>query len=161
MIRIARTAALVLAVAGCARQAPPGPQPAAAPASGKPRAPVAIDAALAAGSARVTVRFDADARDVRIDVHGADGLSVTSDATPVKHASFARGASATFDVTFTPGPGRSFLAVGVGGKFHGAGKRTAVASFAVGELTREQRDASGTVLEGADGERLKIVVPGR
>lgn len=156
------TAALALgAAAGCARQAPASPEPSAAPARGKPGAPVAIDAQLQAGSGRVTVRFDADARDVRIDVHGAGGLTVTSGAAPVERGAFARGASASFDVTFTPGPGRSSLAVVVGGKFQGAGKRAAVASFAVGEPTPEQLEAGGTVVEGPDGERLKVVVPGR
>ncbi len=162
MSRIApMLAALALASGGCARQAPATPQPASTLAHGKPSAPVSVDAQLGAGTARVTVRFDADARDVRIDVHGAAGLAVTSAATPVERGAFARGESATFDVTFTPGPGRSLLAVGVAGKFHGAGKRARVASFAVGEPTREQLEAGGTVVEGSDGERLKVVVPGQ
>ncbi len=72
-----------LALAGCARQAASADPPSAAPVRGKPRAPVEIDARLSTGSARVVVRFDADARDVRIGVQGADGLVVTSAATPV------------------------------------------------------------------------------
>jgi hypothetical protein len=163
-IALAFTTALLAigGVAGCARPALRDPEPTTpAPARGKPGAPVSIDARLAAGAARVTVRFDADARDVRIDVHGAAGLAVTSGATPVAHASFARGEATSFDVAFTPGAGRSYLAVGVAGKFHGGGKRAAVASFAVGDPTPEQLEAGGTVVEGADGERLKVVVPGR
>jgi hypothetical protein len=161
-----RTALAVLAFAltaagACTRPAPAGPHASAGPVLGKPSAPVAVDARLTAGSANVTVRFDADAKDVRIAVHGAGGLRVTSDATPVAHRSFARGETAAFDVAFTPGPGRSSLAVVVGGKFHGAGKRATVASFAVGEPTKEQQDADGAVVESSDGERLKVVVPGR
>lgn len=153
---------VVVALAGgCAPRPSPPPRPSAAPILGKPRAPVSVDAQLSAGSGRVTVRFDADATDVRIDVHGAAGLAVTSGATPVAHGSFARGESTSFEVGFTPGPGRSYLAVGVAGKFHGAGKRAAVASFAVGDPTPEQLDEGGTVVEGPDGERLKVVVPGR
>ncbi len=163
MTRIASTLTTVLALfaSGCARQPTPTAQAAAPPGLGKPSAPVSVDAQVAAGSARVTVRFEADAKDVRIDVHGAGGLAVTSVATPVEHAAFARGGSTTFDVAFTPGPGRSYLAVAVGGKFHGAGKRFRIASFAVGEPTRDQLESGGTVVEGSDGERLKVVVPGR
>lgn len=154
--------ALALTAGGaCTRPPPASPHADAAPVQGKPGAPVAVDARLGDGSAAVTVRFDADAKDVRIAVHGAGGLRVTSDTTPVARRSFARGEAATFDVAFTPGPGRSSLAVVVGGKFHGAGKRATVASFAVGEPTQEQRDAEGAVVQGSDGERLKVVVPGR
>ncbi len=161
-IALAATTALALAsAAGCARQAPASPEPAAAPVRGKPSAPVAIDARLADGTARVSVRFEADAKDVRIDVRGAGGLAVTGGARPVERASFARGESAAFDVTFTPGPGRSHLVVGVEGKFHGGGRRAAVASFAVGDPTPEQLAPGGTVVEGADGERLEVVVPRR
>ena len=81
-------------------------------------------------------------------------------AEPVARGTYARGETATFDVAFTPGPGRSYLAVTVSGKFRGAGHRAAVASFAVGEPTVEQRKAGGTVLEGG-GERIKVVVPGQ
>jgi hypothetical protein len=150
----------VLALTACA-QPSAAPQPAAALPHGKPSAPVAVDAQLSGGSARVTVRFDGDAKDVRVEVHGADGLQVTSVATPVERAKFARGEVATFDVTFTPGPGRSYLAVAVSGKFHGAGHRASVASFAVGEPTAEQLQGPGTVVESPDGERLHVVVPGK
>ncbi len=160
MNRIALAVTTLALAAGCARQAQ-ATAPAPAPVRGKPSAPVAIDARLAAASARVTIRFDADAKDVRIDVHGTDGLAVTGTApTPAEHASFKRGETTAFDVAFTPGPGRSYLVVGVAGKFHGAGKRARVASFPTGEPTPEQEKGMGTVVEGPDGERLKVVVPG-
>jgi hypothetical protein len=107
----------------------------------------------------MTVRFDAEGKDVRVEVRGTDGLAVTSTAAPVERGSFAQGESTTFDVAFTPGPGRSYLSVAVSGKFRGAGKRAAVATFPVGEPTPEQRKATGTAVEG-DGERVKVVVPG-
>ncbi len=155
------SAALALALAGCT---PQSPAHAAAPVPrgpGKPSAPVTVSAELSPGAARVTVRFDADAKNVAIEVYGAGGLTVTSAAAPVQRTSFARGETAAFDVAFTPGPGQSDLAVAVTGIFHGAGRRGAVASFAVGEPSAEQRAATGTVVEGSDGERLKVVVPGK
>ena len=159
-IALAVTTALALAAgAGCAPQAPAAPDASAAPVHGKARAPVSIDAQLSTGSARVTVRFDAEAKDVQVEVRGTDGLAVASAAAPVEKASFAPGEAVTFDVAFTPGPGRSHLSVAVSGKFRGAGKRAAVAAFPVGEPTPEQLRATGTVVEGG-GERLKVVVPG-
>src|SRR5512133_358196 len=103
------TVALALAAGGCARQASATPVPsAAAPVEGKPSAPVSIDAQLSGSTAHVTVRFDADAKGARVHVHGTDGLAVTSAAEPVAKDSFARGDTAAFDVSFTPGPGRSY-----------------------------------------------------
>lgn len=160
MNRLALSVMAAFALAGCARpsSAPPAAPP---PGLGKPSAPVSVSADLAAGTGRVTVRFDADAKDVRIAVFGADGLTVTSAAAPIDGASFARGETAAFDVAFAPGPGRSRLAVSVSGKFHGAGKRTRAVSFAVGEPTPEQLRGLGTVVEGEDGEKLRVVVPAK
>lgn len=156
----ATLAALGLASAvACAPCASAAPQ--AAPAvHGKPKAPVSIDARLADGAGRVTVRFEAEARDVRVEVRGSEGLAVTSAPAPVEGASFSRGDVASFDVAYTPGPGRSFLSVAVSGKFRGAGKRSSVTSFALGEPTPEQLRGTGTVVEGSGGDRVKVVVPG-
>jgi len=160
-IALAVTAAALALAGGCTPQSPPAPPASAPPVRGKPSAPVSVDAQLSGASGRVTVRFDADAKDVRVEVHGAGGLVVTSGAAPVDGASFARGEATAFDVSFTPGPGRSHLAVAVSGKFHGAGRRAAVASFPVGDPSPDQLKAEGTVVEGQDGERLKVVVPGK
>ncbi|HET8538892.1 MAG TPA: hypothetical protein VFL83_03365 [Anaeromyxobacter sp.] len=154
-------AVVALALAGCARSPAADPQPAPGAPRGKPSAPASVTAQLSSGSARVTVRFDADATDVRVDVRGAGGLAVRDGALPVDGASFARGEATTFDVSFTPGPGRSHLAVAVSGTFAGAGRRATVASFAVGEPTPDQRSAGGTVVEGEDGERIKVVGSGK
>lgn len=123
---------------------------------GKAQAPVEVTAALGPGRATVAVVFRSVASDVTIDVHGVDGLTVTSAATPVGGARFAAGESASFEVAFTPGPGRSHLVVAVSGTF-GAGVRNAVASFAVGEPTAEQQKASGTATTDSEGRRIKLL----
>lgn len=157
MHRIALAVTLA-AAAACAPQAPAA-EAGAAPVHGKAKAPVAIEAQLSDGSGRVTVRFGAAAKDVRVELRGTDGLTVTSDPVPVERASFDAGAESTFDVAFTPGPGRSLLSVAVSGKFRGAGRNGTVTTFPIGEATPEQQKATGTVIEGG-GERLKVV-PGR
>jgi hypothetical protein len=151
-------AALLLAPAAVAcapaRSAP-------APVSGKLRAPVAVEAKVGDGTAQVTVRFQRAASGVRVRVEGLDGLAVTSAATPADGASFDRGAVVTFDVAFTPGPGRSFLRVAVQGDF-GGGPRATAASFAVGERPRgSARKVTGTVVESPDGERVKVLPSGK
>jgi hypothetical protein len=159
-IALAVTTALALAAgAGCAPQTPAAPAASSAPADGKAKAPVSIEAQLQDGSGRVTVRFGAAAKDVKVEVRGTGGLAVTSEAVPLEGASFDAGAARTFDVAFTPGPGRSHLSVAVSGKFRGAGRSGTVTTFSVGEPTPEQQKASGTVIERG-GERIKVV-PGR
>jgi hypothetical protein len=107
----------------------------------------------------VTVRFDRAATGVKVQVRGLDGLAVTSEAMPVKGARFEKGEVARFDVAFTPGAGRSFLSVAVQGSF-GAGRRATAVSFPVGEKSAVQRKGTGTVIEGANGERVKVLPSG-
>lgn len=151
------------AVACCgtpdARSAAPEKSAAAAADRTKVEAPVEIAAELAERSARVTVRFGSPAAGVRIDVSGVDGLQVNGDSTLVDGASYDRGAEVSFDVAFTPGPGRSHLAVAVSGTF-GGGHRAQVRSFSVGAPTAEQQKGRLTT-EPQDGERVKVVVPGQ
>ncbi len=148
------TALLVLPAAGAhaAGKAPPAP--------GKLRAPVTVEASVSGGTAKVNVRFDRAATGVRVQVRGLDGLAVTSEPAPVKGGRFEKGEVATFDVAFTPGPGRSFLSVAVQGSF-GAGRRATAVSFPVGEKSAEQRKPAGTVIQGADGERVKVLPSGK
>lgn len=132
----------------------------AAPAvSGKPTAPVTVDAELERTTARVTVRFDAPASDVRVSVHGVDGLTVTSEATPLEGTSFEQGTVKAFDVAFTPGEGRSHLVVSVAGSFQGL-PRTRVATFAVGEPTAEQKSSNAQKTTDSNGERVKLMPVG-
>lgn len=161
-------ALLLLAGAGCGPRSKPLVHEERAPAiRGKVRAPVAVEATLAGGAGRVTVRFDAAATDVRADVWGVDGLAVTSAATPIAGARFEQGETATFDVVYAAGPGRSALAVSVSGDFGGS-PRASVVSFEVASPVPDRRNGltgpadgarPGTVVETDDGERVKVLTP--
>ncbi len=131
----------------------------AAPAAGKARAPVTIEADLSGDTAKVTIRFDRAGKDVRVHVRGLEGLAVTSEATPVQADRVEKGELASFEVTFTPGSGQSFLSVAVSGNF-GGGRRATSVSFPVGEKSAEQRKGTGTVIEGPEGERVKVLPSG-
>jgi hypothetical protein len=158
-------ALLLLAGAGCGPRSKPLAHEERAPAiRGKVRAPVAVEATLADGAGRVTVRFDAAATGVRVDVWGVDGLAVTSAATPIAGARFE---AATFDVVYAAGPGRSALAVSVSGDFGGS-PRASVVSFEVATPAPDRRNGlsgaaegtrPGTVVETDDGERVKVLTP--
>jgi hypothetical protein len=161
-------ALLLLAGAGCGPRSKPLAHEERAPAiRGKVRAPVAVEATLADGAGRVTVRFDAAATDVRVDVWGVDGLAVTSAATPIAGSRFEQGETATFDVVYAAGPGRSALAVSVSGDFGGS-PRASVVSFEVASPAPDRRNGltgaadgarPGTVVETDDGERVKVLTP--
>jgi len=147
----------LLLAGACSSSAKPTPDSAAtAPETAKASAPVAVDAQLGEGQARVTVRFDSPANDVKVNVYGLDGLVVKSAATPVDGSSFVKDAVSTFDVTFTPGTGRSYLAVAVSGSFQG-GPRSRVSTFAVGAPSPEQQKTPGNVMTGPDGQRIKVM----
>lgn len=126
------------------------------PDTAKMSAPVTVNADLKEDQARVTVRFDAPATDVKVNVFGVDGLVVKSSATPVDGSSFTQASTTTLDVAFTPGEGRSHLVVSVSGSFNGA-QRTSVSSFAVGTPTAAQLKSPGNVETGSDGQRVKIM----
>ncbi|MFP2932849.1 hypothetical protein ACLESO_48430 [Pyxidicoccus sp. 3LG] len=129
------------------------------PDTAKPSAPVKVDAKLGEDRALVTLRFDAPATDVQVNISGVDGLTVTSASTPVNGASFVASGEQRFDVAFTPGAGRSHLVVSVTGTFQGA-HQSKVTSFAVGTPTEAQMKSSGTTVTGGDGERIKIMPSG-
>ncbi len=117
---------------------------------------MAVDAQLSDGQAHVTVRFSSPASNVKINVYGVDGLVVKSAATPVDGSNFAEASVTTFDVAFTPGPGRSNLVVAVNGSFRGA-QRSSVSSFAVGTPSPEQQQSVGNVVTGDDGQRIHVM----
>ena len=146
----------LLGLGACTSAAKPDAAPAV---RGKPTAPVTVDAQLEEKSGRISVRFDAPASDVQVSVHGVDGLVVTSAPTPVQGGSFEQGAVTTFDVTFTPGAGRSHLVVSVAGTFQGA-PRMRVVSFAIGKPTAEQRASSAQRTTDSNGERVKLIPVG-
>jgi len=124
--------------------------------AGKPHAPATATASLRPGAATVTVRFDSPASEVNIEVSGVDGLVVTSAASPVQGGRFARGQTATFDVAFTEGPGRSHLAVSVTGSFAGA-RRNRVQTFAVGSPIANQQKPEVPATTDSLGQRIKVM----
>ena len=145
---------LSVACSPTAKAAPPSSGPATETA--KVSAPVTVEAQLGDGQAHVTVRFSSPASGVKINVHGVDGLVVKSAALPVDGASFTQASSTSFDVAFTPGPGRSHLVVAVDGSFQGA-KLARVSTFAVGTPSREQQQAGGNVVTDDQGQRIEIM----
>jgi hypothetical protein len=159
-------AALVLPLAaGCRSRAKPVATEERTPAiRGKARAAVSIQATLADGVGRVTVRFDAAATDLRVDVWGVDGLAVSSAATPIDGARFEAGDTTTFDVAYTAAPGRSALAVSVSGDFAG-NHRGSVVSFEIVSPAADRKNGltapaparPGTVVETDDGDRVKVL----
>lgn len=154
---LAVAAALLVSLPALAAAADAAAQKPGAPAvQGKPQAPVTVSAALAAGRATVTVRFHSPATDVAVEVHGVDGLVVTSDATPLSGGRFARGQTAKLDVTFTEGADPGQLTVVVTGNFSGA-KRMASASFATRPPTPEQLKAGRTATTDSTGRRIKVM----
>lgn len=127
-----------------------------APAKGKPSAPVEVMAHLAPNGAKLTVKFESDASDVKIAVGGVDGLVINGEPVIVEKGTFARGDAKVFDVLFTPGQGRSQLVVSVSGNFNGA-SRARVASFTMGDGPLPQ---NGEVMTTDDGEKVKVMPSG-
>lgn len=140
----------------CSPTAKAAPNSSNEPRTSKVSAPVTVEAQLGDGQAHVTVRFSSPATNVKIGVYGLDGLVVKSAATPVNGSSFTEASVTSFDVAFTPGPGRSNLVVAVNGSFRGA-QRASVSTFAVGTPSAEQQQSVGTVVTGDDGQRIKIM----
>jgi hypothetical protein len=163
LVTLAALLAAPVLACSCSQKAESAPGSAAVTAAPhKVQAPVTIDAAIGPGTARITLRFAAPATDVRVKVHGVDGLVVTSAPTLAEGATFTAGEEAGFDVAFTPGAGRSHLAVVVDGHFSGA-HRAQVVTFAIGNPTAVVKKASAATTEGAggeEGERVKVL-PGR
>lgn len=149
----------LLALAACSSSSKSTPPSTTAPeptVQGKMQAPVVVNAQFEESSARVTVRFDAPATGVRVNVHGLDGLVVTSQPTLADNVNFPQATTATYDVAYTRGAGRSHLVVSVSGEFKGA-QRSRVATFAIGTPTDSQRSSNATKAEGAEGERIKVM----
>lgn len=146
----------LLLAGACTSPAKSAANTATGPETAKASAPVTVNAELSDGQAKVTVRFEAPATNVKVSVYGVDGLVVKSAAMPVDGASFVKDAVATFDVAFTPGAGRSHLAVAVTGSFQG-GERSSVSTFAIGAPSPEQQKGPGTVVTGDDGQPIKVM----
>lgn len=156
MIRIA-FAVLVGWVASAAVAAPVEKKasPQAEPA-GKNRAPVTLDVQMKDGVAHVTLSFQAAAQDVNVAVKGVDGMVVTGPLTLVESGRFSAGQTATFDVAYVPGPGRSNLSIAVIGTFNGSRLGT-TAMYGVGTPTEEQKRTPGEIATDSNGQRIKVL----
>jgi hypothetical protein len=154
------TFAVVLGLAACAAApAPLKKAPHEAEIPGKNKAPVVLDVQMNNGVAHVTLRFETAARDVNVDVKGVDGMQVTSAPSLVAYGQFSAGQTATFDVAYTPGPGRSNLAVSVIGTFNGVRLGTTT-MYGVGTPTEEQKRTPGDVTTDSSGQRIKVLPSG-
>lgn len=147
---------LTLLAVACSPTAKAAPTSSSPTESAKVSAPVSVQAQLGDGQAHVTVRFAAPASNVKINVSGVDGLEVKSTKNPVDGSAFTEDAVTSFDVAFTPGPGRSHLVVAVNGSFRGA-QRSSVMSFAVGTPSPEQQQSPGNIVTDDTGQRIKIM----
>src|SRR6478609_7495394 len=131
-------------------------QPAQAEPIGKPQAPVQIAAEVGDGVAQVSVRFEQDGTGVSIHASGADGLSVRGVTILASGRTVTAGEVARFEVPFTPGPGRSVLALTISGDF-GGGPRSTVRSFQVGKPNAEQAKKAQDGVTQIGGENVKLV----
>lgn len=154
MLRAIAIAVVVASLTACTHSTSAS---APVPTKGKPTAPVAVSAELSEKSARVTVKFEADAKEVDVSVSGVDGLVVEGELAPAKAKEFARGDSMTFDVAMTRPAGRAQLVVTVSGSF-GGGKRARVASFTVGDGPLPA--SPGEVMTTDDGDTVKVLPAG-
>lgn len=145
-------------VPDAAPAAAPAPDPKATRADPEPTAksaaPVTIAAALAPGSAQLTLDIGADGTAVEVKVYGVDGLKVTKPAGPTPYATVRKGQSLAIAVEFTtPADKASNLAVSVTGTFHGA-KQTKVQSFTVGAPAPAPATPPRT---DKDGRKIKVM----
>lgn len=123
------------------------------PVEGKPRAPVAVEAALSADAAKLTVRFLAAGTQVSVTAAGLDGLALRTPEALLTEATVAEGEVRALEVAFTPGPGRSTLAVNVSGRFRGQ-PQARVVTFAVGD---GPLPSDGAELRTDDGDAVKLM----
>lgn len=151
---------MALPATGTEPPKPPAKAPAKAAAKApraKSKAPVTVTTVFGEGTATVTLRFEQAVEGAAIGVRGLDGAQVEA-PPPLERTSFARGEVVTLEVPFTPGSGRSHLAVDIEGTFRGQ-HRMAVQTFAFGKPSPEQLKASspGTVVTTEGGQRLKLM----
>lgn len=145
-----------LLLTSCGSTVPPKTIPAKAQPIHKSKVPVTVTTVFGAGKAAVSLRFDQAVEDATIGIRGLDGLQVVS-VPPIEKTRFAKGERLTLEVPFTPGPGRSHLAVDIEGTFRGQ-RRMAVQTFALGTPSAEQlKAAEGSPLTTTTGLRIKVM----
>ncbi len=122
----------------------------------KSKVPVTVTTVFGEGKASITLCFDQAVTEASIGVRGLDGLQVTR-VPGIDKTSFSRGEILNLDVSFSPGPGRSHLAVDIEGRFRGQ-RRMGVQTFAVGSPSAEQQKrAEDTIVTTPEGQRLKLM----
>ena len=94
-----------------------------APPSGKPGAPVSVDAEAWSNQATVQVTFLQPVVDVTVAVSGPAGLS---NPTPIRLQSFAGGTTAEFALTYDPADTKGELGLSISGVFAGRKSRRVV-----------------------------------
>lgn len=138
------------------KTARPKKAPIKAALSHKSKVPVTITTVFKEGKAMVTLRFNQAVEEAVIGVRGLDGLQVAN-VPPVEETSFARGEVLSMEVSYTPGSGRSHLAVDIEGNFRGQ-HRMGVQTFSVGKPSAEQLKASqSNILTTTGGQRIKLM----
>lgn len=125
------------------------------PIAGKSQAPVEVTGKVGSSTAVLTLTFAKAGTGVSVDVHGTNGLRVTSTSKALAGQEVTAGQAITIDVTFEAPAGVSNLAVIVSGVFGGVRNAKAV-SFTVGQETPAQsQKAAADVKVEAGGERVK------
>ncbi|MFT3709375.1 MAG: hypothetical protein QM817_17185 [Archangium sp.] len=153
-------AVLVVAVSSCTHKGETKPEETAVsnvsaplPLEGKRSAPVAIDAALRAEGAKLTLKFDRAGEGVSVDVSGIDGLTLKGEGALLRDAAVKAGEEKSFDLSYARAAGRTNLVVNVHGTFAGA-PLARVVTFAIGEGPLTQ---TGTTVILNDGEAFKMM----
>jgi hypothetical protein len=123
------------------------------PVEGKRSAPVAIDAALRAEGAKLTLKFDRAGDGVSIDVSGIDGLTLKSEGALLREAAVKAGEEKSFDIAYARGAGRTNLVVSVRGTFAGA-PLARVVTFAIGEGPLTQTGTRVILNDGSDAFKV-------
>ena len=141
-----------LAVSGCSHEKPVVVS-APVPEQGKRTAPVAIEAAVQDGAAKLTLTFEGAGEDVTIDVAGRDGLSVKGAPVLLERASVPARDTKAFDIGLARGAGRNALVISVKGTFSGA-PLMRVVTFTLGEGPLQQ---SGVKLVSDEGQAFKVM----
>jgi hypothetical protein len=146
---------LLFSTVACASPNPATGRPGSAPIAAKSRAPVEVTGKVGSSTAVLTLSFAVAGTGVRVDVHGTNGLRVTSTRNALADQVVTAGQTVEIDVAFEAPAGASNLAVIVSGVFGGVRNAKAV-TFSVGQETpaQSQKAAAGVRVEPT-GERVK------
>ncbi len=142
---------LLLCISCCTTQtAKPAPE-AKVGDTRKPGAPFSIDAKVGAASVSVTLKFEADGKDVRVGAWGVDGITV-SESVPLRVFSAEAVRAGELKSVTIPFTGtRGHVVISGGGNFGGAEKERAH-TIMIGDGS----PSTGTVQTTDDGDVVKL-----